>query len=552
MTKRQRANKLRGLLKDEYTQGWRAHHQKISEYIQPRRARFLPEDRAQAGNRQNDKIINNAATEASDTLRAGITSGTASAVRPWFRLTTRDPKLAEDSEAKEWLYEAELIVQGVIAKSNFYLRIEELYGDLGDFGTAVLHIEEDEKEVIRCYVFPVGSYYLGQSDRGAVDTIFRDVPMTVAQLVKKFTYEKCCLQVRMAYDQHDLYKYFAVVHYIMPNEEYVEGALEKGKKWVSCWYEEQRTDDEGMLHEGGFDYFPVMAPRWKVTGSDVYGSSCGMNALGDAQALQHLEEQKMGMVDKVVNPPLNVPESMRGRQASLLPGAENYVGRAGEKIEPAIIVHPQAMSYSLELIHEHENRIRISYHADLFRLLDALDKGQMTAFEVQERIREKMQLIGPAYERVEEELLDPAIDAILNILFDNFMLPPIPDSMKGVEIKVEYVSIIAQAQKAAGVGALREILEVLGRAFAVDPDVLDIVDLDKLIRDYADKLGIPPKLLRSPEAVVAIREAKAKMVAQQQAQEQAGQFAQGAKVLSETDTSGKNALTDMLQPTGRV
>jgi hypothetical protein len=316
----------------------------------------------------------------------------------------------------------------------------------------------------------------------------------------------------------------------------------RGKKFISCWYETVRREEEneGFLSKSGFDYFPVMAPRWKVTGTDVYGSSPGMNALGDVKGLQHLEEQKMGLVDKTVNPPMNVPALLRGQQASLLPGAENPIGGTGGKMEPALVIPPMALQ-----------RIRVSYHADLFRMLEMYGEGKMTAYEVRERVAEKMQLIGPAYERTEEELLDPAMDAILHILLEDFMLPPVPEELMGAELKVEYTSIVAQALKAAGTGAIRELLQLVGNLFAVDPDVIDNIDLDQVVRDYAQMLGISPKLLREPEVVKAIRDAKAQQAQQQQAMQQAGGMAQSAKVLSETDTEGKNALTDLLGPLAR-
>ena len=553
LSKRQKAEKLRAMLVAEYTNGWRDHHRDIAKYIQPRRPRFLVSDAKSAGTKKNDSILNNVATEASDTLRAGLMSGITSPARPWFRLTTHDPALNEQGAVKEWLHEAEQRTQSVIAKSNFYLRVEELYGDLGDFGTGTLHIEADPEEFIRCFVFPVGSYVLSSSDRLTVDTIFRDVPMTVSQLVKKFGYEKCCLQVRLAWDHGNIYQSFDVVHFIMPNEEFADGALgQKGKKWVSNWYEASRQDDEGFLHEAGYDYFPVMAPRWKVTGTDTYGSSPGMNALPDVKGLQHLEEQAMGIVDKTVNPPLNVPALMRGQQASLVPGAENPVGMQGAVITPAMTIHPQALQHVQLKIQEHVGRIKTSYHADLFRLLEQYDSGKMTAYEVAQRIQEKMQQLGPAYERLEEELLDPALDAILHLCFEAFLFPPVPEELAGAEIRVEYTSIIAQAQKASGTGALRELLQLVGNLAAVDADIIDLIDFDRAVREYANMLGLPPKVLREPDAVEAIRQAKAKMAAQQQAQAQAGQLAAGAKVLSETDTEGKNALTDILGPTGRV
>lgn len=555
LTKRQYADKLFAWLQNDYRAYWQPHHKDIADYVQPRRPRFLTTDAVTAGSKKNDLIINNVATEASDTLRAGLTSGTCSSSRPWFKLTTHDPNLSEVAAVKNWLHEAEVRVTGILSKSNFYIRIEELYGDLGDFGTAALHIEPDVEgdEVIRCYVFPIGSYYIAQSARLQVDTLFREIPMTVQQLAKKFGIDNCCRLVKQEWDKGNLFQSFDVVHGLFPNEQYEEGMLGwRGKKFLSVWFERVRAldENEGMLLTSGYDYFPVMVPRWKVTGTDVYGTSPGMNALGDVKGLQHLEEQKMGLIDKTVNPPMNIPPMLRGQQASLVPGAENpMVGN--QKMEPALIIHPQALQHLLEAIAKHEQRVKVSYHSDLFRMLEMYGEGKMTAYEVRERVAEKMQIIGPAYERTEEELLDPAMDAVLHICLEAYLLPEIPDELRGQELKVEYQSIVAQALKASGTGAIRELLQLVGNLVAVDPDILDNLDLDQIVRDYANMLGINPKLLREPDVVKAMRDVKAKAAQAQAQMQQAGQMAAGAKVLSETDTEGPNALTALLGPQAR-
>jgi hypothetical protein len=550
-----KADRLYSSLKLKYIgQGWRTHHQDLVKYIQPRRGRFLTTDRFTSGQKKDEFINNNVATMASNTLRAGLHSGVTSSARPWFKLTTHDPALNELDVVKLWLADAERITQGVIAKSSFYLRIEELYGDVGDFGTGAFYIEQDDEEYIRCWVFPIGSYFVANGPKGTVDTIIRETSMTCDELVRKFGFENCCLQVQLAYKRADLYLDFDIVHAIVPNTGFIPGAIgTRGKKWLSLWWEAPRRPDEDFLHVGGYDYFPVMVPRWQVTGVDCYGSSPGMTALADVRALQHLEVQAMGLVDKQVNPPMNVPASMRGQQASLLPGAENYIRGPGEKMEPAVIVDPRAGQAVATEIARHEQRIRTAYFADLFRLLEMLQQqgqGQMTAYEVQQRISEKMQQLGPAYERLEEELLDPALDAIMHLCLEQFLYPPMPRELAGAEIKVEYTSIVAQAQKASVLGSVKELLALVGSIVGEDKDVLDLVDFDTVVRDYSEKLGNPPKYLRDPDVVSQMRAEKAKVMQEQQQQQQAMMQMQGAKTLADIDTTKPSALTQLLGPTG--
>src|SRR6266571_4949858 len=83
---------------------------------------------------------------------------------------------------------------------------------------------------------------------------------------------------------------------------------------------------ELYLQESGFDLFPILAPRWDVTGEDVYGTDCpGMQALGDVKELQALEKKKSNTVEKQLNPPLQGPTSLRNQKASLVAGDITYV-----------------------------------------------------------------------------------------------------------------------------------------------------------------------------------------------------------------------------------
>ena len=59
-------------------------------------------------------------------------------------------------------------------------------------------------------------------------------------------------------------------------------------------------------------------------------------------------------------------------------------------------------------------------------------------------------------------------------------------------------------------------------------------------------LGVPPTIVRSDEDVAQMRQARAQAQQQQAAMEQMSAGIQGAKLLSETDVSGDNALTALV------
>jgi hypothetical protein len=126
-------------------------------------------------------------------MMAGITSP----ARPWFRLTTPDSTLAEVAGVRAWLDQVERLMRVYFARSNIYNALHNVYQDLAVFGTAVAVVEDDAIDVLRAYVLPVGQYTLASSARQQVDTLYRELQMTVGQLVETFGLDACTPKVPM-------------------------------------------------------------------------------------------------------------------------------------------------------------------------------------------------------------------------------------------------------------------------------------------------------------------------------------------------------------------
>lgn len=537
------------LLKNERAT-WMDHWRDMAEHIQPRSGRFLEGDRNK-GTKKNSKIINSTATRAQRIQAAGMMAGITSPARKWFKLSTHDPLLNDSPAAKAWLDALEKRYLWAFERSNIYKCLHLVYRELGTPGTAALYLEEDENDGLRGYVFPIGQYCLANSPRLQVDTLYRSLGMTVSQVVRRFTLEKCSNFVRQAWANRNLDAWVELLHAIEPNETYEEGKLgAAGKKWSSCWLEPSGEGDTVLL-ESGYNEFPCMCPRWETTGEDVYGSSPGMEALGDVRALQLLEKRAAQAFDKVVKPPMRAPMELQHLQASLVPGDITYTpsNGAGQKFEPAMEINPQALQAFEAKIASHERRINQAFMADLW-LMFAQENNNMTATEVVERQSEKLLQLGPVMETIDDELLDPLMRRTFSILQAQGLVPPPPKELQGMELRVEYTSIMAQAQKLLGTTAIERLTSFVGNIVAVKPDVMDKIDTDQLIDEYSVMLSVPPSVVRSDEAVAALRQQRAQQMQQQQQMQQSEVMTQGAKTLSQTDTGGDNALTRMLGSMG--
>lgn len=565
-TKKQKYERLRTNLENERS-SFLSHWRELNDYILPRRGRFQVTDRNR-GDRRTKNIIDSTATFAARTLSSGMMSGVTSPARPWFRLTTPDPDLAERATVKDWLHIVTQRMSTIFLRSNWYNVLPTLYYDLGIFGTAAMMIEEDDEDVIRCTSFPVGSYMIANDSKGRVRIFMREFGMTVRQIVERFgengkNMENLSTVIRESWENNrNLDNWHDVVHVIMPNPEYDTQKLEsKYKPFVSCYYEKARQDDL-YLEESGYDEFPIFVPRWAVTGEDVYATDCpGMTVLGDVKQLQLGEKRGMQAIEKQINPPLVGPPSMRNFKVSELPGDISWVSESQyQTLRPLHEVTPQIrdLEYKQDQV---RSRIRSGMYADLFLMLAYSDptrgKQPVTATEVAERQEEKLLALGPVLEQLNQDLLDPGVDRLFAIMLRAGLIPEPPQELEGVPLKVEYISIMAQAQKMIGLSSLERFTGFVGnlalsQANAPQSAVWDKIDLDQSIDEYAEMTGVPPRIVVPDEQVAQVRADRAQAEAQQRAVEQATQESVAARNLSQAKTGPDNALGQLLGAGARL
>ena len=280
-----------------------------------------------------------------------------------------------------------------------------------------------------------------------------------------------------------------------------------------------------------------MATAWQLSGDDHYGLSPGQIALGDIKMLNLEQKRKLEAIDKMVRPPMTGPSSMRNNPASLLPGSITYVD------DPTGKGYRAAMEVNLSIgelqadIRETQDRVNRAFYADLFLMLANMEGIQpRNTFEIAERKEEKLLALGPVLENIYNDQLEPSIDRAYAILARRGELPPPPPELENQTIKIEYVSVLAQAQKAVSTGSIERGMSLVGNLAGVRPDVLDKIDADKTVDTYFEYLGVPPSLVVPDDEVKAIRENRAR-------QQQAAQQAEMAATMAPAAKAGAEAAT---------
>lgn len=536
-----------GALKRERS-SWETSWRELSTFILPRQGRFFVNDRNR-GEKRNNNIYDNTASRAVNTLAAGMMAGMTSPARPWFMLQTPDEALNKSPAVKLWLTEVRDKMLKVFAMSNTYMTLHAMYKELGVFGTSATFIMDDFDTVIHHYAVPVGEYAIATDYKGNTNTFGREFQKTVDELVREFGYANCSTSVQQLYDStNDAGKdqWITVVHMVQPNDNYQEGKLgPRGKKFRSVYYEQSRSAPDKFLRESGFNKFRALVPRWDKTGGDTYGMSPGMEAIGDIKQLQHEQLRKASVIDYQTKPPIVAPNSMKNQPNDFLPGGVSFSDNP-TPVKAAWEVNLN-LNYLLEDIRDVRERIRETFFWDVFRMISGMDKTGMTATEVALRNEEKMALLGPVLERLHHELLSPLIEITFERLMETGALPPAPPELEGMELDVQFVSVLAQAQRAIGVNSVDRFVGSIGAVAQFKPEVLDRLDADQWADSYAEALGINPQLIVPLDVAQQAREQRAQQAAEAAAAERANLAAETAAKLGTVQTAdGSNAGQDLI------
>ena len=520
---------------EEDRQPWFNYWRELADFILPRRYTSLQttNERNKATNLRNPNILDGTATMAAQVLASGMLNGITSPARPWFRF--RATNMPDEGPLRIWLDDVQARMAYVLAESNFYGAMATVYLDLSCFSTAAMFIYEDDEDVFRCYNFALGEYYFLQNERGVVDRVGYEFRWRVEQVVKRFGLENCSDFVKEAWDKKGARwnDKVDIACLIEPNDD---GPFKLANvfKFRQIFWEKNagnRTTREGLiLEQKGFREWPGVCPRWMTIANDPYGNGPSFDALGDIKQLQHETKKKAQALDKMISPPMVADASLANRRIALLPNGITFVSGLSnnEGIRPVYQIAFPVQDLTQDILAVQE-RIREFFYNDLFKMISQLDTVR-SATEVNERVEEKLVLLGPVLERFENEALNPSLRRIFSIMLRKGLLAPPPPGIEAANIEIQYVSILNDAQRAVGAAPLERFAAYIGSLSAIAPEVLAVPNFTEMSLDMADRLGVPSKDVFTRDEIAEKNEA--------QAQEQS--IANLASVAPDLAAAGKN------------
>lgn len=526
----------------------------IAQNFSPRRGQYIREASGQdkiTGKKLHQQVINTTPLRVSKNAQSGLQAGVTSPSRPWKKVGPADPTLRDVPGSAEFYTELDRTIDFVYAKSNFYRATHTAYGDFVDFGVAAVQIDEHADDIIRCQTHPMGSWVGACNSDGRVDVFYRDYRPHGHEIMTKFGREQLPTEILdkiklNPYNRMDLY------NAIEPNPFYAgRGSIGiPAFKYLSVWWIKGHDRDFIKVH--GYHEFPVMVFRmYKSENGDAYGYGAGYDGLGDAKQLQHMERKKLRALDKTVEPPLQAPTALRNKGVSMVSGKVTYHDGPG-KVESLYNLN-LPLQYVLQDIDSVQQRLSEMFFEDLFLMITSSVQRQTTAREIEERHEEKLIMLGPVLESINDEFLDPGIDRTLGITRRAGMFPPAPPELEGSDLKVEYISILAQAQRAIQTIAIEQGVNFAVAAAANGlPSVLDRINADGTVDEYFERIGYPPKGIRSLRDAEELRGLRAQQQQQERNLALAGEAAKMTKDVTDAGITQPNVLSQLLNAPGQA
>jgi hypothetical protein len=486
-----------------------------------------PEAAVQQAKEAQAQIFDSTGGDSANLLASALVSGMTPANAKWAGMMVEG-----DQEANRWLDQVSTHIHKGIHSSNFDAPIFEGNLDLAISGMYALLVEPGDDTLFHFELLDLANCYFATSKRGGlIDTLYMEFTLTAEQAATEYGEENLPDRIKKALVKKP-HSRFVFVQAIFPKR--IQSGDRKKKKDAILPYASVHVEQSSkqVMRESGYHEFPVVVPRWLKIPNSVYATGPMSVALPDIKTLNNAKKKILdnaemaiaGMYKAKDDGVLN-PKTVRigPRRVIFVSDMENF-----QPINPA-----GKFDVSQLIIKDLQGQIRRVLFADMLESFTS-DTAK-TATEWHYRANLIRQLLGPTYGRLMSESLQPLVFRCFGILLRKWKnegfpedIGPMPDSMRGKNIAIQYVSPLARAQQMEDVAAMDRFEQDLGvTAQAGKPEVTDLYDWDAAKRKKAELLGVPGVLILDSKKVDQIRKIREDRMAQERQAEMQAQMTKG-------------------------
>lgn len=505
--------------------------QRIALYNIPRRATFT--DEVSRGVQRNRFVLDSTAPRSLELFASFLHTLLNNPATQWFKISVEDDaELNKNQEVRKWMEKVQRIMLRTMSSqsANLYPQLYQIYIDLGAFGTAILYVETDDAGRLQLRAYHLADCLITTNSSGFVDGMYRQFKLSPRQAKQRWPDRPLGRQVDEALTKggKNTLKEVRFIHAVFSRDDeelaplVPKRIMNRGTPFISVWI---NAIDRKTIGTGTYEEFPYMVPRWYTVRGDKYGRSPAMTVLPSVQMVNRMKETILRGAEKLVDPPLLLPDGGLVSPIRLFPGGISF---SEGVVEPKPLIPPGASRIEVgnDLLQKEQEAIREGYFVNLFQTPGSPVK---TATQVLEEVDERNRAVSPMLINTQSELFHPFINRVFNILMRAGKFPEMPAVLEDVAIDIEYVSpLAASQQQMEGLSVLR-LFQGLAPWSEIDPGIFDNFDMDEVAKVVHKASGAPASILRPTAKIVDIRKARTE---RQAADRAAGQAFEGAQAVA--------------------
>jgi hypothetical protein len=446
--------------------------------------------------------------ELGDSIGAMLRDGT------WFNMgIDGDPDLI----GKQWLEWASTRMFKFINNraANFRRATKEGDHDYATFGNAVISVELNKHAnglLFRNWHMKDVAWW--DNDEGKVDGVVRKWSPALHEVKTYFNkegdnihedVEKLMGDPRRMFDKLDLY------HFDITVDMYGDERYSRFQR-VSVFMDTKR---EHVIRVVPKNHVTYVVPRFQTIAGSAYAySPATVVGLPEARTIQAMTHTLLEAGERIAQPPIIATQGVIRGDANLFANgitytSEEYDERLGAAIK-TLETDARGFPYGAEM---REGVVEVLQSAFFVNKINMPDLGhEMTAYEVQERMKQYRRENLPLFTPIEHEYNGQLCEVSFEILMENGLLgshQDIPRSLSNQDVVFKFESPLSLADEEKKATTFAQVSQLLREAAEFDTSVVVNLNFDEAIRDAIDGAGAPAAWLNSVDEVAKMREARA-------------------------------------------
>jgi hypothetical protein len=394
--------------------------------------------------------------------------------------------------------------------SNFTRAVKEGDHDYATFGNAVISVELNKmRNGLLFRNWHMRDCCWWDDDEGKVDGVIRKWSPYLHEVKSYFNEDeiddkvyKKCKDPRRMFDKLDIY-HFDITTRMFNNEKYAQW------KRVSIYLD---IKNERIMRITPKNTPCYIVPRFQTVSGSAYAySPATVVGLPEARTLQAMTHTLLEAGERIAQPPIIATQGVIRGDANLFSNGITYVSEEyDEKLGAAIRTLEQdsrGFPYGVDMRESVISVLQSAFYVNKISMPET--DHEMTAYEVQERMKQYRRENLPLFTPIEHEYNGQLCEVAFDIMLENGLLgslQDIPQSLHEQDVVFRFQSPLSSAEEEKKATTFAQVSQLLREAAEFDKSAIVNIDFDEALRDAISGTGAPTAWLNSVDEVARMRE----------------------------------------------